>query len=593
MPAVSAACKHRAVREGSVTTLRTVRGLAAAVALVTLVALVARCPVAMAKVSLHWFRKGLRLHDNPALLDACRGASQIYPVFVLDPHFVQPEKIGPVRFRFLLQSLEDLDQSLRARGSRLFVVKGTPEEELPRLLTNWQVNLLTFERDTEPYAKVRDDAICRMAHDVGVEVMTHGTHTLHDPEHYQGVLRGKPMPSTYNGFLKVFSKMPTPAAPMPAPDAGAFPADGSGLLDAAEFNVPTLEEIGYEPGPDTVPFPGGETEALARLQRHMVRKSWVLAFEKPKTRPNALEPDTTVLSPYMKFGCLSPRVFWHELEAVLATSKNHTAPPVSLHGQLLWREFFTMMGATTPNFGQMVGNPICKQIDWDVDEEFVAAWEEARTGYPFIDAIMTQLRQEGWIHHLARHAVACFLTRGDLYQSWEVGARIFDKHLIDGDWALNNANWMWLSCSSFFYQYFRCYSPVAFGKKTDPDGAYIKKWLPQLANFPKKYIYEPWNAPKHLQKQWGCVVGVHYPERIVIHETISKTNMARLKVAYAANKAGATAPPAQVSSSAASGSGNGPAEDTSDGAARTPGAKAKAKRTGSVSGGSPKKARTA
>lgn len=145
---------------------------------------------------------------------------------------------------------------------------------------------------------------------------------------------------------------------------------------------------------------------------------------------------------------------------------------------------------------------------------------------------MTQLREEGWIHHLARHAVACFLTRGDLWQHWEEGAKVFDLYLLDADWAINNGNWQWLSCSNFFYQYFRCYSPVAFGKKTDPNGDYIRKWLPVLKEFPKKYIYEPWTAPISLQRSCGCIVGQDYPERIVVHEVASKENMAKMKIAY-------------------------------------------------------------
>jgi cryptochrome len=136
-----------------------------------------------------------------------------------------------------------------------------------------------------------------------------------------------------------------------------------------------------------------------------------------------------------------------------------------------------MHGVVVPNYGQMEGNPICRQIPWDNTPPLLAAWKESKTGFPFIDAIMVQLRTEGWVHHLARHAVACFLTRGDLWQSWEAGAAVFDELLLDADWSLNNGNWMWLSCSAFFHQYFRCYSPVAFGKKTDPTGEYIRKYL--------------------------------------------------------------------------------------------------------------------
>lgn len=231
------------------------------------------------------------------------------------------------------------------------------------------------------------------------------------------------------------------------------------------------------------------------------------------------------------------------------------------------------MGSHTPNFDRMVGNPMCKQIPWDRNPAFLAAWKEGRTGYPWIDAIMTQLREWGWMHHLARHSVACFLTRGDLYISWEEGKEVFEELLLDavgdvmaggrgrgkgapwGVWLsalrsngaaagvpatrccltvslpaathlfadppaalphptptnpptrppqdhfLNAANWQWLSASAFFSQYYRVYSPVTFGKKYDPEGKFIRRFLPQLAAFPAKYIYEPWTAPLDVQRK--------------------------------------------------------------------------------------------
>jgi cryptochrome len=187
------------------------------------------------------------------------------------------------------------------------------------------------------------------------------------------------------------------------------------------------------------------------------------------------------------------------------------------------------------------------EIPWDDDPELVAAWKEARTGYPYIDAVMTQLRETGWIHHLARHSVACFLTRGDLWQSWERGAAVFDEFLLDADWSINNFNWQWLSCTAHFYQYFRCYSPISFGKKTDPNGDYIRKWLPLFKNMPAKYIYEPWEAPMDIQLQCGVVVGNTYPYPIVDHKSICKSNMKRMKEAYDAhNNVGAAAPPSPV-----------------------------------------------
>jgi len=141
-----------------------------------------------------------------------------------------------------------------------------------------------------------------------------------------------------------------------------------------------------------------------------------------------------------------------------------------------------------------------------------------------------------------QHMVACFLTRGDLWQSWEKGAEVFEHYLIDADWSINNFNWQWLSCTAHFYQYFRCYSPIAFGKKTDPNGTYIKKWLPQFKNMPAKWIYEPWEAPLEVQRRCGVIIGKDYPYPIVDHKTISKENMQLMKEAYDAQKAGEPMP---------------------------------------------------
>merc|ERR1712093_353751 len=182
------------------------------------------------------------------------------------------------------------------------------------------------------------------------------------------------------------------------------------------------------------------------------------------------------------------------------------------------------------SFGQAVGNPIARFIPWHLQsnytideegnyqsdgtymvddphaEEYFRRWKEGRTGFPWIDALMRQLKQEGWIHHLGRHAVACFLTRGGCYVSWERGAEVFEEWLIDHEIACNAGNWMWLSCTAFFSQFYRCYSPVAFPKKWDKEGEFVRKYVPELAKLDKKYIYEPWKAPITDQKKAGVSV---------------------------------------------------------------------------------------
>lgn len=317
---------------------------------------------------------------------------------------------------------------------------------------------------------------------------------------------------------------------------GAALPHEDGAAGKEDYGVPSLESLGYEVPSSPPLFPGGESAGLERMASWGKRTKWIADFAKPNTAPTSLEPSTTVMSPYLKFGCVSVRDMMQVLKAAYAEHPKHGTPPTSLEGQLLWREFYYFEAFKAKNYDVMVGSSVSKQIPWDHDPDLVAAWEQGRTGYPWIDACMRQLVETGWLHHLARHAVACFLTRGDLYQSWEVGAAIFDKYLIDSDWALNNGNWLWLSASAYFHQYFRVYSPVAFPKKTDPNGDFIRKWLPAFRTFPKKYIFEPWKAPRAVQEQHGVVVGENYPERIVVHEEVSKRNMARHGAAYKANK---------------------------------------------------------
>lgn len=490
--------------------------------------------------SIHWFRKGLRLHDNPSLLEACKHSTQLYPIFIIDPWFANPEIVGVNRYAFLLESLQDLDDSLKSMGSRLFVIKGKPEEVLPSLIKDWDINLLTFESDTEPYAVARDSNITKILQEQTkgkIKIFTFASHTIFNTHQYIAASKNK-LVKTYQSFGQLFASLGPPRQPFPVITKDMIPP----ISVLSEYNsdihhVPTLKEMGYNEIPTNNIFKGGEKEALERLQHTVISKPlWTIAFEKPNTSPNSLEPSTTVLSPYLKFGCLSATTFYHALNSILKEHPKHTLPPVSLHGQLLWREFFYYSAVAIPNFDKMKGNPECKQIPWDKDEEKIAAFKHGRTGYPYIDAIMIQLKQIGWIHHLARHSVACFLTRGDLWQSWEEGVKIFDLYLLDSDYSLNNANWQWLSCSNFFFQYFRCYSPVAFGKKTDPDGLFIKKWIPQLKNMPSKYIYEPWKAPIHIQREAGCIVGKDYPFPIVDHDIVSKENMNKMKLAYDSSK---------------------------------------------------------
>jgi len=369
-----------------------------------------------------------------------------------------------------------------------------------------------------------------MCKEMNIAVAHEHSHTLYNLEKIIEKNNGS-APLTYKQFQRIIDGMDPPAKPVPTLTAQMLGSAVSPFEDDHDekFGVPTLEELGFDCDHLKPPvWVGGESEALSRLERHLERKGWVASFGRPKMTPQSLLASPTGLSPYLRFGCLSTRLFYHALSDLYRKIKK-CDPPLSLHGQLLWREFFYCAATRNPNFDKMVGNQICIQIPWDSNSEALAKWANAQTGFPWIDAIMTQLREEGWIHHLARHATACFLTRGDLWVSWEDGMKVFDELLLDADWSVNAGTWMWLSCSSFFQQFFHCYCPVKFGRKADANGDFIRRYLPVLKNFPTRYIHEPWTAPDAVQKSAKCIIGHDYPKPMCNHEYVSKLNMERMK----------------------------------------------------------------
>lgn len=484
--------------------------------------------------SVHWFRKGLRLHDNPALQEALSGADTVRCVYILDPWFAGAANVGINRWRFLLEALEDLDNSLKKLNSRLFVVRGQPTDVFPRLLKEWKVTRLTFEYDPEPYGKERDGAIIKMAQEFGVETIVRNSHTLYNLDRIIEMNNNSP-PLTFKRFQTIVSRLELPRRPLPPITQQQMDKCRTKIADNHDqlYSIPSLEELGFRTeGLPAAIWRGGESEAMDRLSKHLDKKVWVANFEHPRVSTCSLYASPTGLSPYLRFGCLSCRVLYYNLRELYMKLRKRCSPPLSLFGQLLWREFFYTAATNNPNFDRMDGNPICVQIPWDQNPEALAKWAEGRTGFPWIDAIMTQLRQEGWIHHLARHAVACFLTRGDLWISWESGMKVFEELLLDADWSVNAGSWMWLSCSAFFQQFFHCYCPVGFGRRTDPSGDYIRRYIPILKDYPNRYIYEPWNAPESVQKAANCVVGQDYPKPMINHAEGSRLNIERMKQVY-------------------------------------------------------------
>jgi len=508
-----------------------------------------------------WLRKALRLHDNPALLAASRDAvasqQPLLVCFLADANLVAA--VGRPRRRFLMQALVDLDTRLRAVQSRLAVFStgdllASRERELEfecvdnldrsaasmaaaaafvSLVETLKVSAVHFELCSEPYGSQRDRAVIATLSKRKIPVKRWASATLVDPRHMARVA-SQSAPLTYQRFQTLFDQCGGAAAPLPAPTQLAPPPAALFADDRhspAVAGAPIILADGPLRSDEQTFLVGGETAGLARLADMTRDAAWVGRFEKPKSSPYALKPaSTTQLSPYLKFGCVSPRLAFARLRECEALCKSPSQPPVSLVGQLLWREHFMLAAAAVgPRFGQIEGNPVCRQIPWSDNEALFAAWRDGRTGYPAIDAAMRQLRQQGWLHHLARHHVACFATRGDLWLPWPKVAAVFDELLLDGDFALNNANWMWLSASAFFHQFGRVYSPVAFARQYGAEAcAYVRKFVPEVAHLSDKHILEPWTAPSDVQQRLYQT----YPRRVVDHDVVRQENLDKMGAAF-------------------------------------------------------------
>ena len=346
-------------------------------------------------------------------------------------------------------------------------------------------------------------------------------------------------PKDEGGFYNIDEPLDTPENSKPVSD-NSFEIIKDYIFDVKkELSLLEKDSKSY--------FKGGESEALVRLERKVSsEEEYIRNFRKPRTistnKPeNPLEPETTGLSPYLSFGCLSPRLLWKETEKCYRNG-DHTQPPESMHGQLMFREMFYILSRAVENWDSDTNNSMCKKIEWgDFDKSKMELWERGQTGFPYIDAMMRQLDATGWMHHLGRHAVSCFLTRGQLWQHWEQGRDVFDKKLVDADWALNNGNWLWLSgVAPFSMPYFRLYNPCPDGKSSlnveAKNAEFVRYWVPELKDYPSKYIFEPHLAPTPIQENARCIIGKDYPEPMVDRKVVAKENLAKFKASLATLK---------------------------------------------------------
>ncbi len=453
--------------------------------------------------TLVWFRgKDLRLADHGPLARAMKGG-EVIPVFVFDHYFFHPLRARklPHRIQFLLESISNLSTNLSSLGSTLVCLPGRSVEVIPRVAAAWDVSRVVAHRWIEPFGRVRDT---RIAKALPVPLELHEGETLHPP----GLLRtGKGTPySVFTPFSRALRREAEIARPL-APPRILGPVPPVALADHEK--MPTLEDLGIPPNPNLQR--GGETAGQKRLATFLTER----AARYAEGRDQLDAEVTSRLSADLKFGTLSVRAIWR---AVHDTHGSNAAEAVEKFStELIWRDFAYSSLWDRPELLQAPFKSDWIGFPWRRDPGEWEAWTKGQTGYPIIDAAARQLIETGFVHGRARMITASFLCK-HLLIDYRRGEAHFMRYLTDGDWAQNNAGWQWSAgCGCDAQPYFRVFNPISQGERFDPEGKYVRRWLPALAKLPHRYIHRPWTAPPQVLASAGVTLGKNYPSPLVEH----------------------------------------------------------------------------
>jgi deoxyribodipyrimidine photo-lyase len=421
-----------------------------------------------------WLRRDLRLADHPALLAARDTADEVVPVFVLDDALRRPS--GAPRLAFLYGCLRELHE--RTDG-RLRILDGRPEVVLPRVVRQTRATSVHISSDHGPYGRDRDERVRQALGDVPLIAtgspygVTPGALTKADGSPYK----------VFTPYSKAWRERGI-HSPARTPRKVAW-SDGGAATDP----IPPDPDLGDV----TLPTPG---EQAARRRWQAFRDSRLSSYDDARNSPSS--KGTSELSVYLKYGCLHPRT----LHAGLGVADADR----TFANELIWRDFYADVLWHRPDSAREDWNRTLTALPYD-DDALFESWAQGRTGFPLVDAGMRQLRGEAWMHNRVRMVVASFLVK-DLHIYWTRGARHFMQHLRDGDLASNSHGWQWVAgTGTDASPYFRVFNPVKQGLEHDPDGDYIRRWVPELRDVPGRLVHEPWKLPDGLPNG--------YPERIV------------------------------------------------------------------------------
>ncbi len=460
-----------------------------------------------------WLRRDLRVADNAALHHACLAAEHVIPLFILDETILRRPDTGAARVAFLLDALRVLDTNLQVRSGRLVVREGKTPDALMQAVQDFRAEAVFHHREYEPFGQARD------AH-VKVALDANGTalHTFKDVALFEAseiVSHGGHPYTVFSPYKRIWFDKPADL-PLPAPDRVSVPSSAQGIpipkADILKFHTEQRFDC------------GGETAAQELLQRFLQDKVADYGTE----RDLLAHDGTSRLSRHLHLGTLGMRTM---VEAVRKAAKKGQAKPnpsqearqehqtsgggaSSFLNEMAWHDFYLQILAEFPHVAQGAFRPQFDNLEWENSETLFDAWKQGRTGYPIVDAAMRQMNGEAWMHNRGRMIVASFLTK-DLLIDWRWGERYFMEQLVDGDMAANNGGWQWAAGTGTDAQpFFRIFNPTLQGEKFDPNGAYVRRWVPELAKMPTDIIHTPWKLSRAERAHLGCG---EYPDPIVDH----------------------------------------------------------------------------
>jgi deoxyribodipyrimidine photo-lyase len=472
---------------------------------------------------IHWFRGDLRLADNRALAAAGR-AGAVVPVFILD-EATGARPLGAASRWWLGESLAALDGALRRRGSGLVLRRGDSVAALAEIAAATGATGVTFTQLCEPWSAEFEASVNAALTARGLACQRYAGQLLFDPAGIR-TQAGEPF-KVFTPYWKACLAAGEPRLPL---------AEGSQFVPAA--GLPASEQLAdWELAPSRPDWAAGfrqhwqpgEVGAQAALARFL--DGPVGAYADDRNRPDRV--GTSRLSPHLHFGEVSPHQCWHAARHAEAAEPRFGRGVAAFLRELVWREFSYNLLRHWPHLPTAPFRPEFGRFPWVDDPSGLAAWQRGRTGYPIVDAGMRELWSTGWMHNRVRMIVASFLIK-DLMIHWQAGERWFWDTLVDADPANNAASWQWVAgCGADAAPYFRVFNPVTQGQKFDPDGAYVRRWLPELARLPDAFVHAPSEAPALVLREAGVELGKDYPLPIVDHAEARRRALAAFEVVKA------------------------------------------------------------